>query len=560
MSNRRQYFKVCFCCKFVFRLNIAEPPQDVKMLFETYKGPEEEVMGADQLQRFLVEVQGEEGATREDAQAIINSVRHLNIIFHHKGGMRLESFFRYLLGDYNPPLNPSLGVHHEMDAPLSHYYLFTGHNSYLTGNQLYGKCSVKPIIRALERGVRVIELDLWPNSRNDKVIVCHGGTLTSPVDLIKCLKAINEHAFTASEYPLVITFEDHLTPILQAKVVDMVTKTFGDKLFCPQDELKELPSPSSLKRRIIISTKPPEFRESQAKDKHTKTNEMVKIQEELDDQDEEPLTQVPQYRRLIAIHAGKPKGGKQNLFSEDPNIARRISLSEQDLKDAVKAEGQDIIRFTHRNLVRVYPKGVRVDSSNYDPLVAWSHGAQMVAFNMQGYGKYLWIMQGMFRANGGCGYVKKPDFLLRNEGFDPDMSMSMPIKLEFKVKLYMGEGWHLDFHRTHFDLYSPPDFFTKIGIVGLEGDKEMKRTKTINNSWIPMWNEDFEFVLKVPELALLRVGVFDYDPSGKNDFGGQTCLPLLEIRPGYRSVPLYDEKGEQYKHVKLLMHFSFNWV
>lgn len=32
-------------------------------------------------------------------------------------------------------------------------------------------------------------------------------------------------------------------------------------------------------------------------------------------------------------------------------------------------------------------------------------------------------MQGMFRANGGCGYVKKPDFLLQvdsnNEVFDP---------------------------------------------------------------------------------------------------------------------------------------------
>lgn len=40
-------------------------------------------------------------------------------------------------------------------------------------------------------------------------------------------------------------------------------------------------------------------------------------------------------------------------------------------------------RFTQRNLLRIYPKGTRVDSSNYDPLVGWTHGAQMVAFNMQ---------------------------------------------------------------------------------------------------------------------------------------------------------------------------------
>jgi phosphatidylinositol phospholipase C delta len=38
----------------------------------------------------------------------------------------------------------------------------------------------------------------------------------------------------------------------------MVTQTFGDILFTPGSErLKEFPSPESLKRRIIISTKPP---------------------------------------------------------------------------------------------------------------------------------------------------------------------------------------------------------------------------------------------------------------------------------------------------------------
>ncbi len=31
----------------------------------------------------------------------------------------------------------------------------------------------------------------------------------------------------------------------------------------------------------------------------------------------------------------------------------------------------------------MYPKGTRIDSSNYNPLIGWTHGAQMVAFNMQ---------------------------------------------------------------------------------------------------------------------------------------------------------------------------------
>lgn len=44
-------------------------------------------------------------------------------------------------------------------------------------------------------------------------------------------------------------------------------------------------------------------------------------------------------------------------------------------------------------------------------------------------------MHGMFKANGGCGYVKKPDFLLKfgenNEVFDP--KATLPVKTTLKV-------------------------------------------------------------------------------------------------------------------------------
>lgn len=34
-----------------------------------------------------------------------------------------------------------------------------------------------------------------------------------------------------------------------------------------------------------------------------------------------------------------------------------------------------------------------------------------------------------------------------------------------QVRIYMGDGWRLDFKKTHFDLYSPPDFYTRVRIM-----------------------------------------------------------------------------------------------
>ncbi|PIN03370.1 Phosphoinositide phospholipase C [Handroanthus impetiginosus] len=200
-----------------------------------------------------------------------------------------------------------------------------------------------------------------------------------------------------------------------------------------------------------------------------------------------------------------------------------------------------------------------MNSSNYNPLSAWMHGAQMVALNMQGYGKSLWLMHGMFRANGGCGYVKKPDFLLKaasnSEVFDP--KANLPVKTTLRVTVYMGEGWYYDFSPTHFDTYSPPDFYAKVGIVGVPADTMKKKTKTMDDNWIPTWDEVFEYPLTVPELALLRIEVRDANATGKSEFAGQTCLPISELRKGIRAVPLYSQKGVKYKSVKLLMRFQF---
>lgn len=63
--------------------------------------------------------------------------------------------------------------------------------------------------------------------------------------------------------------------------------------------------------------------------------------------EEDPKSQqnaAPEYRNLIAIHAGKGKGGMKEWLRVDPDKVRRLSLSEHELEKAVVTYGQDIVR------------------------------------------------------------------------------------------------------------------------------------------------------------------------------------------------------------------------
>lgn len=564
-------------------------------------------MRAEHFQKFLAEMQGKSLTEDEVEQIMITYLKENGSVIEKlaRPKFSLDHFFGYLFSEhFNSPINPS--VHHDMTAPMSHYFIYTGHNSYLTGNQLTSACDDKPLIEALRRGVRVIELDLWPNASKDKIEVKHGRTLTTPVDFEKCISAIKENAFVKSEYPVVITLEDHLPAHLQAQVAEIVHRVIGSTLFIPDSEegLMIFPSPEVLKNRILISTKPPkEYPTGHKNDKGPEEMEdgpsengiVVEekpwgeelpdvttapdkesspeqvLEKEISDEESKPSEKqqetnvAPEYKRIITIRTRKfiSNSMSDSLAMKDQYV-KRVSLSEPQLSKAVKAHSNEVLSFTQSNLLRIYPYGLRFDSSNYNPLQAWTHGAQMVALNMQGYGRPLWLVHGLFRANGGCGYVKKPPCLIAKSTdadshehivFDP--LNPGPVKKTLKVKVYMGYGWSEKFSKTHFDTFSPPDFYTRVGIAGVKADTVMKKTEIIPDNWAPHWNEEFEFTLRVPELALLRIEVHEYDLSDKDDFGGQTCLPVSELRPGIWTVPLYDQKGKELDPVRLLVRFRF---
>jgi len=68
-----------------------------------------------------------------------------------------------------------------------------------------------------------------------------------------------------------------------------------------------------------------------------------------------------------------------------------FSLSEP-RADSLVSSGVDALRLvnhTREHLVRVYPKGTRVDSSNYEPHRFWAAGCQLVTVNWQTVGESL---------------------------------------------------------------------------------------------------------------------------------------------------------------------------
>nr|XP_036222652.1 1-phosphatidylinositol 4,5-bisphosphate phosphodiesterase classes I and II isoform X4 [Bactrocera oleae] len=178
-----------------------------------------------------------------------------------KNQLSLDGFLRYLMSDDNPIVAPSkLDLCDDMDQPLSHYFVNSSHNTYLIGHQLTGKSSVEIYRQCLLAGCRCVELDFW-NGRTDEPVIVHGYTLVPEINARDALEAIAESAFKTSEFPVILSFENHCNPRQQAKIANYCREIFGEMLLDkpldshPLEPNVDLPPPSLLRRKIIIKNK-----------------------------------------------------------------------------------------------------------------------------------------------------------------------------------------------------------------------------------------------------------------------------------------------------------------
>lgn len=96
-----------------------------------------------------------------------------------------------------------------------------------------------------------------------------------------------------------------------------------------------------------------------------------------------------------------------DLLSTEANEPGHIfSLSETAARDAHEKDRDALFEHNRNFFMRIYPFGLRVNSSNLDPSFFWRRGAQIVALNWQNLDKGMMLNRGMFADE--QGWVHKP--------------------------------------------------------------------------------------------------------------------------------------------------------
>ncbi|XP_043911054.1 1-phosphatidylinositol 4,5-bisphosphate phosphodiesterase delta-3 [Protopterus annectens] len=541
-----------FCTMLLRRKELEE-------IFKRYSG-EDLILSAEELMEFLKDQQ--ENATLENSRRIIQQYE-LNEQARRNNFMMLDGFTMYLLSMESDIFNHDHDrVFQDMTQPLSHYFISSSHNTYLMEDQLGGPSSTEAYIRALMKGCRCVELDCWEGN-NGEPNIFHGHTFTSKILFRDVIKVIKDYAFKMSPYPVILSLENHCGPEQQTVMARHLRNILGSMLLT--DTIngkvpKQLPSPEELKGKILIKGKKISGSPLQ-QDSFNFDDDQGNEDKECDSPQKPATSQISQELSDLVVYCKSVHFRDFQHAKENQAVHEMCSFSEMKAKKLTKESGDKFVQHNMRYISRIYPKGTRTDSSNYNPEEMWVSGCQLVALNFQTPGYEMDLNQGLFRQNGNCGYVLKPNFMRRIETmFDPEHP-SRSMKTELKtliIKVITAQQLPKVNKDKNSSIVDP---LVRVEIYGVPADTEKKQTTYIqNNGFNPRWDTTLTFNIRVPELALVRFLVEDYDTATSNDFVGQFTLPFTSLKQGYRHIHLLSKDGTAAGPATLFVHIKIKSV
>lgn len=596
-------------------------------------------MTVDQLVKFLNEEQ-RDPRLNEILYPYADTAKAMEVIREYelhkeniaKNVLSCEGFLKFLMADENTVMSmEKLDQYEDMDQPLSHYFINSSHNTYLIGHQFTGKSSVEMYRQCLLAGCRCVELDFW-NGRLEEPVIVHGFTLVPEISAKEVIEGIAESAFKTSEWPVVLSFENHCNPRQQAKIAGYCREFFGDMLLDSPLETfvlepgVSLPPPSSLKRKIIIKNKKkhrthhrhyrkrntqggdsqfhvelnqtgesrpaemqgngeiprPLLEKEESRESSEEENEVANgeipdggaedVVSSSSDEEEGPLTpegtHEPETRspECGTTDAEEEAGAEISALvnyvqpvhfhsfeaAEKRNRSYEMSsFVETQASNLLKESPMEFVNYNKRQLSRVYPRGTRVDSSNFLPHQFWNAGCQLVALNYQTLDLAMQLNLGIFEFNNRSGYLLKPDFMRRpDRRFDPFAESTVDGIIAGTVSVKVISGQFLSDKRA--------GCYIEVEMYGLPADTVRKRfrTKTVPNNCInPIWDEEPFVFQKVvlPELATIRIVA--YEEGGRVSLGNRV-LPIVGLRPGYKHITLRNEAGQPLGTATLFVHIK----
>uniref|UniRef100_A0A8C4I956 Phosphoinositide phospholipase C n=1 Tax=Dicentrarchus labrax TaxID=13489 RepID=A0A8C4I956_DICLA len=522
-------------------------------------------MSPENLVEFLMKEQREK-ATLADAHQIIEKCEP-DENAKQKKLLSKDGFLMYMHSPDALVLNSDhREVYQDMSHPINHYFISSSHNTYLMEDQLQGPSSTEAYIRALLKGCRCVELDCWDGS-DDEPVIYHGYTLTSTILFKDAIQAIKEYAFKTSDYPVILSLENHCS-VEQQEVMShhmrsilgsaLVTSPLGDSM------PTEFPSPEELKGKFLIKGKRlNKLEASFAAEAEAADDTNVTEEEESNDEDEDKKEENQSKKKKLkmakglsdmviyckSVHFNGFEDARKNL-----SFYEMSSFKEGKALELAEESANAYIRHNVDKLSRIYPAGIRTDSSNYNPVPLWNAGCQIVALNFQTSCSDMDVNQGRFLVNGKSGYILKPAYMRdRGSEFDP-ITLTRGDWLKHKT-LHVMVISAQQLPKVNEKKSSIVDPLVKVQVYGVPDDVAEKETNPIdNNGFNPTWNENFQFDVYVPDLALVRFAVEDYDTTSDNEFVGQFTLPFNSLKMGYRHVPLLNKNGDVVPSAGLFIH------